>query len=288
MNARMTSDFSYDPVTALDEASATGATAQIFADIRETMGLPLLTSIWRALADMQDSLEPVWTLTKPLYASGLVEPALERVIARAQLPTPHPLAPTQLRCVGLDAIDVHDIRAILAAYNRSNGMNLIAIAGLLMVADTDPPPPRIATASPTWPPLRALPSRAAIADDVWDLIRHVNALGASGVDAHVATLWRHLAHWPGLLALVHSAFAPLQADGAIASASARVVALALQEGARLAPLRPAQFELPDRARSTLTDYVREPTHVARMVVIGSMLAGWLGDLQPALMRLDQG
>jgi hypothetical protein len=30
----MNADFSYDPVTAVDEATATGATADIFADIR--------------------------------------------------------------------------------------------------------------------------------------------------------------------------------------------------------------------------------------------------------------
>jgi hypothetical protein len=49
------------------------------------------------------------------------------------------------------------------------------------------------------------------------MIRHVNAFGASGVNAGVATLWRHLAHWPALLALVHGTFAPLQSiDHALA------------------------------------------------------------------------
>ena len=51
----MSDDFAYDPVTAVDEASATGRTAEIFADIRETMGIPLVTSIWRGLADMDGS-----------------------------------------------------------------------------------------------------------------------------------------------------------------------------------------------------------------------------------------
>ena len=41
----MSADFSYDPVTAIDEATATGVTAEIFADIRQTMGIPLITSI---------------------------------------------------------------------------------------------------------------------------------------------------------------------------------------------------------------------------------------------------
>ena len=56
----MSTDFSYDPVTAVDEAAATGKTAEIFADIRATLGIPLVTSIWRGLAGMDNSLQVTW------------------------------------------------------------------------------------------------------------------------------------------------------------------------------------------------------------------------------------
>jgi hypothetical protein len=36
----MTVDFAYDPVTAMDEATATGETAVLFAEIRQTMRIP--------------------------------------------------------------------------------------------------------------------------------------------------------------------------------------------------------------------------------------------------------
>jgi hypothetical protein len=52
----VTVDFAYDPVTAIDESSAVGDTAVLFADIRQTMGIPLVTSIWRGLAGMDDML----------------------------------------------------------------------------------------------------------------------------------------------------------------------------------------------------------------------------------------
>lgn len=39
-----------NPVTAIAEADATGE----IAEIRETMGLPLITSIWRILVDIED------------------------------------------------------------------------------------------------------------------------------------------------------------------------------------------------------------------------------------------
>ena len=50
-----------DPVTAISEAEATGRTAEIFADIREVMQIPLITSIWRVLADFDGGLEAAWT-----------------------------------------------------------------------------------------------------------------------------------------------------------------------------------------------------------------------------------
>src|SRR5579871_5734639 len=90
----MNSDFAYDPVTAIDEAAAVGETAQLFAEIRRTMGIPLVTSIWRGLAGMDDCLRLAWDAAKPIYKSGEPEQALARSIMAASLPAPEPLAPT--------------------------------------------------------------------------------------------------------------------------------------------------------------------------------------------------
>ena len=186
----MPSDFSYDPVTAVDEASASGQTAAIFADIRETMGIPLVTSIWRGLAGMGDSLSQAWYLAKPIYASGLPEHALSRVVARASLPFPEPLAPTQLACAGVGEADVEEILAILAAYNRSNGMNLVALAALITPPAAGTAARALPPTAPVWPPLRPLIPREAIDVNTWTMVRHVNAFGATGIDAGVATLIR--------------------------------------------------------------------------------------------------
>jgi hypothetical protein len=103
----------------------------------------------------------------------------------------------------------------------------------------------------------------------------VNAFGASGIDAGIATLWRHLAYWPALLALIHCAFAPLQSCGLIDEANARLVALSETEGARMAHLRPTLPALSPQALAAITGYIRSPTQVARMVAIGHALATWL-------------
>lgn len=65
-------------------------------------------------------------------------------------------------------------------------------------------------AKPNWPVLAPLLAQDNIPGTTWTMIRHVNALGAEGLASHMATLWRHLAHWPVLFAQVHSAFSPLQ------------------------------------------------------------------------------
>ena len=79
----MTVDFAYDPVTAMDEATATGETAVLFAEICQTMRIPLVTSIWRGLAGMGDSLRLAWVAAKPIYES--VEPELTRSVAAVGL-----------------------------------------------------------------------------------------------------------------------------------------------------------------------------------------------------------
>ena len=67
-----------DPVTAISEAEATGRTAEIFADIREVMQIPLITSIWRVLADFDGGLEAAWAAVRPIYESGRPDAALQK------------------------------------------------------------------------------------------------------------------------------------------------------------------------------------------------------------------
>ncbi len=274
----MTADFAYDPVTAIDESSAVGDTATLFADIRRTMGIPLVTSIWRGLAGMDDSLALAWTAAKPIYESGEPESALKRAIAATGLSRPEPLAPTTLACAGLTENEIASARAVIAAYNRSNGLNLMALAAFVaspVTAVAAAPAASVAATRPTWPPLPPLLPREAIPADTWDMIRHVNGFGSSGIDAGVATLWRHLAHWPALLALIHGAFAPLQSRGLIDEANTRLVALAAAEGERMAHLRLTAPAPSRQALATMTGYVTSPSQVARMVTIGHALADWL-------------
>jgi hypothetical protein len=174
--------------------------------------------------------------------------------------------------------DVRTVQAIIAAYNQSNGPNLMALAAL--IAQTKTEPAAVLVAAPDavpaqWPPLLPLLPREAIAVDTWDIIRRVNAFGAPGIDAGIATLRRHSAHWAALLALIRCAFAPLQSRGLIDEANARLIALSKAEGTRIAHLRPTLSTLSPQALGAITGYVRSPTQVARMVTMGHASAWWL-------------
>jgi hypothetical protein len=269
----MTKEYGTDPVSAIAEDEATGEVADIFADIRATMEIPMLTSIWRTLVAVDGGLRAGWDAAKPLYLDGAPAAILAQVIEGADLPTPEPLVPGQLACAGVTADELSAVRAIVDAYNRSNGMNMIALTALIAPPNDDPwdgPP----TASPPpWPELRTLLAARDIDADTWTLLQEINRLG--GGTGGLATLWRHLAHWPGLLAMIHAGFAPLQQNGGLERAMQDVHDLGRGEAGRLAPSRTDPVILPDDARRMITNYVAAPGVVARMVTLGHILGRWL-------------
>ena len=268
-------NYGRDPVSAIVESEAEGEVAEIFADIRATMGIPVLTSIWRTLVSVDGGLVAGWTAAKPLYLSGQPVVALERVLASASLPVLEPLGVGQLASAGVSEEEASAVRAIIEAYNRSNGMNMLALTALLV----EPAPPignnTPAQLPPPWPTLRPLLSKAEISKDTWELLQDINSFGGGSTDGGLATLWRHLAHWPGLLAVIRASLAPAHHSGDLANAIKEVYELVKAEAFQLANLRCEPVVLPVAARDMIKNYVTTPEAVARMVTIGHILASWL-------------
>ena len=108
-----------------------------------------------------------------LYETGQPAAALLKLRTRASLPVPEPLVPGQLASAGVSANDLPVIRALIEAYNRSNGMNLMVITALVvrpsgMLANAPVPP-----APPPWPALPPLLAQPDMAADTWTLLQHV-------------------------------------------------------------------------------------------------------------------
>ena len=281
----MTVDFSYDPVSVTDEATASGRTAEIFQDIRATMCIPILTSIWRALASWDDCLERTWSNVKPIYVSRLPELILPEFLSQIALSTPKFKIEERVSTANLSRTDLLDIQQIVNAYNRSNTLNLLALAAYITPASEGAP--LVLDASfqkQTSIPLKPLLPRLEITDQNWRHVCEANTLGTgvtSNVSSsqHVATLWRHLAYWPSFLSLIYEGFLSQQVSGAIDAMSSKSTSLAIDYGAEIARSFNTHHDpIPDRAMAVIQGYVRSPIQVARMVVMGHAISNWLGTL----------
>lgn len=67
----------------MDESQATGRVKQIFDEIKETLGLPFVPQVFRALATKQEQLEAVWTQVKGLFGSGALDVKSKALVALA-------------------------------------------------------------------------------------------------------------------------------------------------------------------------------------------------------------
>lgn len=269
----------HDTVTALAEEDATGEIADIFADIRETMKIPMLTSIWRILAESKDDLASTWAAIKPMYATGKPEDALVHLEVSGAFPRFDPPTSAELRDAQINPTDLQRIKSIIRAYTRSNSLNLLTQTALVATPDRTPEDygcNEYGTIDTPWEIPRLL-AREEIPDSVWHEVLRVNLFGTNEDDPGLATIYRHLAYWPGMLKLVQTRLESAEQAGDIARGAASVVEIAKEQGSRLAHLRDESRlnEMSDEAKSTVEHYVDGPFNVARVVNIGTALSRWL-------------
>jgi hypothetical protein len=271
-----------DPIPAISESEATGSVAEIYADIRRVYRVGVVNLIWRHLATIPGGLPWVWSTIRPLYVNGSV--SWEAAALRAALSLPElPSWPTAaLISAGLQDEDIAGIRTVLAAYDRTNAMALIAVLAVqLPLARVSPSGDEVVRASISVPaePERELPLPPLLAltdmsTSTAELVLAINRLGAIHREPILASMYRHLAHWPAYLALVWTMLAPLGFDqrldraieDAIAQARAGAQCLAAQLPTPMPAIRPITARRVERAIDRFTGDA-----IAKMVVICSLL-----------------
>jgi hypothetical protein len=275
-------EFMSDPVPAISESEATGLIAEIYADIRRVYRVGVVNLIWRHLATIPGGLPWVWSTIRPLYVNGSVSREAAAVRAALSLPELLPWPTAALISAGLQDEDIAGIRTVLAAYDRTNAMALIAfLAVQLPLARVSPSGDTVVLASFSVPaePERELqlPPLLALTDmsrSTAELVLAINGLGAMHREPILASMYRHLAHWPAYLALVWTMLAPLERDrrldgaiaDAIAQARGRAQCLIAQLPTPLPAVRPITARRVERAIDRFTGDV-----IAKMVVICSLL-----------------
>jgi hypothetical protein len=210
------------PLGEIKEADATGAIAEIYADIRNSLRVPMVNLIFRHMATIPDCLEWAWRNIGPVYASGQVVAAAEKLLAEQPLLSLH--VPPDVW-----GADHKAVGATCAAYARANPANLLALKALqFILAESGqgrarrkplrglPPRPAAVELAPL-PPMADL---ASLNDETKKTLAALTAQ-LHGPDGRVIpSFYRHFTAWPKLLSGVHDALQPLIDDGTLNAAAA--------------------------------------------------------------------
>jgi len=264
----------------LREEDASPAIRRLYAEIKRASGTPLVNLIFRHLATIPGGLEWVWGSIDAIWGyDGLLKAAQRMPVADIVIVVPR----TLWRAANVSDADLVAIRALIADYNATNAANILAATALSIVlrtpGSTGGAPVSPPTASPSDDPTRvngpAVPRMDSLTDDVRDLVLFANQIGEAAPPAMVASMYRHLALWPGSLAIAVTMLTTLAPSGClqqlqdevIVQAEALAVDLVAQGANRFPPLvEPASRD----AIATALDLFRT-TLIAKMLPVGHIL-----------------
>lgn len=237
-----------ESVPSVLESGATGEIAEIYSDIRKTLGTSVVNLIWRNLATMPGALEWTWSTVRPLYLGPAARHA-EAVRRTLRLPKVPRLSADVLSAAGIERNALELIRTILDSYQHTNASALVVLSALLERYEpsvTEAVYPSETSRLSVQTELPALPAMATLPAEVQRLVGELNEFGEDGAPYLIASMYRHLAYWPPYLAIIRTMLAPLQADGSLIALTHSARALGRAHGKVLS----RQLELA-RAPSTL-------------------------------------
>jgi hypothetical protein len=201
-----------EPFPAIAEAAATGETADLFGDIRATVGVRVVNLVWRHLATIDGALPWAWSAVKPLYVRGMADQAVVGFRQEMVLPSLGSLAGEQPASVD----------AVLASYDHSNTVNLFTLGALAAWLRADVATEGTPEEGPRLPaPDVSLPKLASeedVAPQTWQRVLRLNRFGDRPEPLILASMYRHLAHAPAFLERLEAALSPAAADGSLGRA----------------------------------------------------------------------
>jgi hypothetical protein len=225
----------FESVPSILESEATGDIADIYADIRATLGTSVVNLVWRNLATLPGALPWAWSSVRPLYlgsAAGHAE-AVRRTLPLPKLP---PLSADALSAAGLSSSELTQIRTILDSYHHTNALALVVLSALLehdQPSSSEPLQRPEPVSRPVRTELPSLPAMATLHPFVQRLVAELNGFGEDDAPFLIASMYRHLAYWPPFLAIIRTALAPRQADQSLIALTHRARALGRAHGSAL-------------------------------------------------------
>jgi hypothetical protein len=249
-----------DPLPAITEAQATGEIADLFADIRATVGVRVVNLVWRHLATMEGALPWAWAAVKPLYLDGLPDAAMAAFHRTMVVP----------KLASLAGDEPASVDAVLASYDHSNTINLFALGALRAWLNGEVTGEGTIAPGPRKPaPDLQLPKLASEEDvepETWALVLRLNKFGDEPQPLILASMYRHLAHAPSFLQRVETVLAPVAADGSLRRAildnRKTAATLASTLARSISVERPAHAEAIEKAVGLFVDHA-----IGKMVTI---------------------
>jgi hypothetical protein len=262
------------------EADARGEIAELYADIRATIGVAMVNLVFRNMATVPGCLAWAWAHLKPLYRAGLVADR-----ARALVDDPAAALELSFAASDVSATDAPPaaVAAVGRSYARANPMNLIGLGVIEALLDEDDASRRRRPA--------AAPVARAVSNEVEQLVPMVDlATAPDAVRARLATLarqlhqgdngvipslYRHFGAWPKLLDLIAVRLEPRVADGTLFAVAAAMEQRGTAAAAALHTVCP-KVALPPpapAAASALRDLIATfPANICRMTLVARALA----------------
>jgi hypothetical protein len=278
--AMSTTDILQDPLPAVTEANASPEIAEIFSDIRNTLDVSVVNLIWRHLATMPGALDWVWTTVKPLYVEYAPARA-KQVLQQLPLPKIPVLSQATMMSAGINEEASSGIRSILDSYYHTNALALVCLSAFYSRFASHDAHVNAASASASNLPravshlqngvLPPLPALQDIPPAVRRLVYELNSFGEDSDATLIASMYRHLSHWPPYLSLIRTLLIPLHLSGELSALTTAVRQQGEEHGCELAQFLPAIAPVADAAPvlNAVARFVRHP--ISRMTAICAIL-----------------
>ena len=258
-------------ISAISEDEATGETAEIFRDIKTTLGNGVVNLIWRHIATIEGALPWVWQAVKPLYILDVLKNEAGFLCENIKLPEVSALPSAVLSAVNVLDRDRLVIQKILDSYNQGNAFNLLALSALTVLPEDNKKKVEAGQKFLEDINIPNLMNLDGMDEQTRTLVLLLSKLGAQKDNNVVPSLYRHLAYWPGFLSLSWNTLIPLQLDGQLQYMTDQTYQLAAERAANIADVVVWGPE-PLRAEEAMKaiDNFRVST-ISRMLPIGLML-----------------
>ena len=202
----------------IPETEATGRVAEIYDDIRQTLDMSMVNTIWRSLALKEEVLEWVWSSLKPIYQNGSIRHYASKLHSQINLDNVSPIPLPAFRILGVSGKDKDELKNLMDDLAYSNALNIIAFKALLNEPSQEND---IKEFPPKGEPRKkyVLPKPINLEDlstDEKELFEDMRSIGGT-VSVGFPPMWlRGLAKYPSIMPLAWAILTQLEATGQLA------------------------------------------------------------------------